>query len=49
MLAPDPTDAAADGLLTAIRVTRSGDVIHPQLRPLGLGSRLGQTANQPGI
>ena len=35
--APDPTDAAADGLDLA---TRSGDVIHPQLRPLGLGPRL---------
>ena len=28
-------------------VTRSGDVIHPQLRPLGLGSRLGQVYNKP--
>ena len=34
--APDPTDAAADGLQTL-----SGDVIHLQLRPLGLGPRLG--------
>ena len=40
--APDPTDAAADGLhhRYASVLTRSGDVIHPQLRPLGLGPRL---------
>ena len=37
--APDLTDAAADGLHHRY-VTRSGDVIHPQLRPLGLGPRL---------
>ena len=41
--APDPTDAAADGLhhrYASVGLTRSGDVIHPQLRPLGLGPRL---------
>ena len=40
--APDPTDAAADGLhhRYASVLTRSGDVIHPQLHPLGLGLRL---------
>ena len=40
--APDPTDAAADGLhhRYAHLLTRSGDVIHPQLHPLGLGPRL---------
>ena len=36
--APDPTDAAADELHHRY-ATRSGDVIHPQLRPLGLGPR----------
>ena len=39
--APDPTDAAADGLHHRYAlVTRSDDVIHPQLRPLGLGPKL---------
>ena len=32
---PDPMYAAADG-----RYSRSGDVIHPLLRSLGLGMRL---------
>ena len=36
--APDPTDAAADGLHHRYACT---DVIHPQLRMLGLGPRLG--------
>ena len=43
--APDPTDAAADGLHHRYPTERSGDVIHPQLRPLGLGPRLGGTSN----
>ena len=34
--APDPTDVTSPLRL----LTRSGDVIHPQLRPLGLGPRL---------
>ena len=29
-----------DGLRTSPLLTRSGDAIHPQLRPLGLGPRL---------